>query len=154
MKFEIRDRFTGAVLFALKTESTRLCVEAAVKAGANLSDANLSGAYLSGADLSRANLSRAYLGGSNGEKLVLVGTQPIIQIGPIGSRADTLTAFFADAATYVRTGCFFGSLDQFREAVHRTHATSKFAREYLAAIAQIELHAEIWSGSQNPEPPR
>ncbi len=63
--FEIKHRFTGAVLFKLETESLKLCVEAAVKAGANLSGADLSRAYLSGANLSRANLSRAYLSGAD-----------------------------------------------------------------------------------------
>ena len=71
MLFEIKSRFTGEVIFKLETESFKLCVEAAVKSEANLSEAdlsganlyvaNLSGANLSEADLSRANLSRANL---------------------------------------------------------------------------------------------
>ena len=69
MKFEIKHRFTGAVLFSLETDSLKLCVEAAVKSGANLRgadlrDAYLSGAYLSGAYLRDANLSGAYLSGA------------------------------------------------------------------------------------------
>jgi len=69
MKFEIKHRFTGAMLFSLETDSLKLCVEAAVKSGADLSRAYLSGAdlsraYLSGADLSGAYLSRAYLSGA------------------------------------------------------------------------------------------
>ena len=31
MKFEIKSRFDGSLLFALETESMKLCVEAAVK---------------------------------------------------------------------------------------------------------------------------
>ena len=54
MKFEIKSRFTGPVIFSLKTESIKLCVEAAWKSGANLSGANLYGADLYGANLSRA----------------------------------------------------------------------------------------------------
>jgi hypothetical protein len=70
MKFEIKSHWTGAVIFALETESMKLCVEAAVKSGADLSGANLSGADLSGANLSGAylsgaNLSGAYLSGAN-----------------------------------------------------------------------------------------
>ena len=66
MLFEIKSRFTGAVLFSLETSSFKLCVEAAVKSradlyGANLSRANLYGANLSGADLPRADLSGADL---------------------------------------------------------------------------------------------
>ena len=33
MKFEIKHRFSGEVLFSLETDSPKLCVEAAVKAG-------------------------------------------------------------------------------------------------------------------------
>lgn len=51
MKFEIKSRSSGAVLFSIETDSWKLAVEAAVKAGANLSRANLSGADLYGADL-------------------------------------------------------------------------------------------------------
>ena len=65
MKFEIKNRFTGSVIFALETESIKLCVEAAWKERANLSGADLSGANLSGADLSGANLSGANLSGAN-----------------------------------------------------------------------------------------
>jgi hypothetical protein len=52
MIYEIKHRFSGRTLFALECESLKLCVEAAVKAGANLADANLAGA-----NLTRANLA-------------------------------------------------------------------------------------------------
>ena len=65
MKFEIKHRYNGAVLFAKETESIKLCVEAAVKSRANLSGANLSGADLNLADLSGANLSGANLSGAD-----------------------------------------------------------------------------------------
>ena len=41
MKFEIKSRSTGSVLFSLEAESMRLCVEAAVKSRANLSGASV-----------------------------------------------------------------------------------------------------------------
>jgi uncharacterized protein YjbI with pentapeptide repeats len=79
MKFEVRNRFSGAVQFTAEIEcgentSTSvklgLAVRWAIKSRADLSGANLSGAYLSranlsGADLSRANLSRANHSGAN-----------------------------------------------------------------------------------------
>ncbi len=65
MKFEIKSRWTGGVLFSLDCGSLRLCIEAAVKSRANLYSADLSGANLSGADLSGADLSRANLSGAN-----------------------------------------------------------------------------------------
>jgi hypothetical protein len=80
MKFEIKHRLSGAVLFALETENFKMCVEAAVKSRANLIGADLRGAYLSyldlrgaylsyldlrGADLSYANLIGANLSGAD-----------------------------------------------------------------------------------------
>src|SRR5574343_470820 len=64
MLFEIKNRFSGEVIFKLETESLRLCVEAAIKSRADLSGANLYGANLSRADLYGANLSRANLYGA------------------------------------------------------------------------------------------
>ncbi|KCV32205.1 pentapeptide repeat-containing protein, partial [Bordetella bronchiseptica] len=61
MKFEIKNRYTGAVLFTADvpddTKSgliARVALEQAVKSGANLARANLAGANLAGADLARA----------------------------------------------------------------------------------------------------
>ena len=65
MQFEIKNRFSGEVIFTAKTESLKLAVELAVEAKSNLYRANLSGADLSGADLYRADLSGAGLYGAN-----------------------------------------------------------------------------------------
>ena len=73
MKFEIKHRHTGSVLFSVEVGSLKLAVEAAIKAGANLSGANLSGANLSGANLSGADLSRAYLSGADLSRANLSG---------------------------------------------------------------------------------
>ena len=51
MNFQIKHRFTGAVLFELETKSLKLCVEAAVKLSAYLGDADLRGADPWDADL-------------------------------------------------------------------------------------------------------
>ena len=56
MNFQIKSRWDSKILFELEIGSFKLCVEAAVKSGAYLSDADLSDADLSDADLSRANL--------------------------------------------------------------------------------------------------
>jgi len=73
IKLEIKNRWTGNVLFEYETEDNTIkkALEKAVKSGADLSRADLSGADLSradlsgadlnGADLSEANLSRADL---------------------------------------------------------------------------------------------
>jgi len=65
MRFEIKHRLTGSVLFSIETDSWKLAVEAAVRSRANLSEANLSLANLSGANLLRANLSLANLSLAN-----------------------------------------------------------------------------------------
>ena len=65
MKFEIRHRYSGSVLFALETESLKMCVEAAIQGGANLRGADLRGANLWGADLRDANLRGANLWDAN-----------------------------------------------------------------------------------------
>ena len=87
MRFDIFNRFTGAVQFsceldcpadALPSVKLGLAVKVAIKERAYLSGADLSGAYLSGADLSRAylngaNLSRAYLSRANLSRAYLSG---------------------------------------------------------------------------------
>lgn len=131
MKCEIKHRFSGEILFALEAESMRLCVEAAVKAGADLA-----GAYL----------ARAYLAGANGRRLTLIGNRPILHIGPLGSRSDTLQAAITDHGVYVRTGCFgWRPLADFRAAVTETHGDGIHAQEYAAAITLIETHARLWT---------
>ncbi|KDC23990.1 pentapeptide repeat protein [Bordetella bronchiseptica F4563] len=72
MKFEIKNRYTGAVLFTADvpddTESgliARVALEQAVERDANLRGANLRGAYLRGADLGGADLGDANLRGAN-----------------------------------------------------------------------------------------
>lgn len=156
MRFEIKSRFTGAVLFAIETDSLRLAVELAAKAGADLAGAyltgaGLAGAYLTGADLAGADLAGAKLRAKDGRDLVLVGARPCLQVGPIGSRRDNMAAFVTDAGVYVRAGCFWGPLDAFRRAVADTHGGGLHAREYHSAIALVEMHAELWTPTP-PEP--
>ena len=56
MLYTIKHRVSGAVLFSLGCGSFKLCVEAAVKSGADLRDADLRGADLRGAYLGGADL--------------------------------------------------------------------------------------------------
>ena len=161
MLFEIKHRFSGSVLFSLETESLKLCVEAAVKDGANLYGAYLYGADLRGADLRGANLYGANLRGANlygadlrgaylrGANLdgagKLIGDRPIIQISPIGSRSDFLTAYITDNGIFLKTGCFFGTIENFKTALQNTHGNNTHAEEYTAALTLIETHAKIYT---------
>jgi len=65
MLFEIKSRWNGEVIFKLECGSLILCVEVAIKSGANLSEADLYRANLSGANLYGVNLSRADLYGAD-----------------------------------------------------------------------------------------
>ena len=80
MQYEIKHRWTGAVLFTAElgaeyeAKSDGVTLGAAIKlafraradlTGANLAGANLTGANLTGANLARAYLADAYLAGAN-----------------------------------------------------------------------------------------
>ena len=73
MRIEIKNRWSGEIIFSIEADTWRFAVEAAIKAKANLSWANLSRANLSGADLSGANLSWANLSGADLSKANLSG---------------------------------------------------------------------------------
>ena len=115
--------------------------------GANLSGANLSRADLSGARLSEASLSGADLFGAslaNGEKLV--GARPIFQIGPIGSRCAYFTAYITDKGLRFDAGCQRQiTRETFEERLSAHHCENEHAKEYRAALALIDAHAEIWT---------
>jgi len=152
IKYAIKHRYTDAIIFETEIPAdtpsglqARAALEAATSARANLAGANLAGANLDGANLAGANLTGAYLDGANLTGAKLVGERPIVQIGPIGSRCAYLVAYMTDGGTKVRAGCFFGSLDEFRSAVVKTHGGNAHGREYAAAILMIEAHVSIWT---------
>ena len=138
MKLQITARFTGSVLFEHDAEdnSMRITLEAAVSAGANLAGAYLAGAYLDG-----ANLAGAYLE----YKSELQGDRPILQIGPIGSRCAYFVAYITNQGLRLSAGCFFGSRDEFVKNLEAKHGDNEHAKEYRAALAMIDAHAEIWT---------
>jgi len=130
---------------------SRADLSRAYLSGADLSGADLSGADLSRADLSGADLSGAYLRGAYLRGAIvegarkLIGTRPILQIGLLGSRCAYLLAYLTDQGICIRAGCFFGTLEEFRSAVSKTHGTNDHRREYMAAITMIEEFAKIWT---------
>jgi hypothetical protein len=70
MKIEIRNRWTGAIMFteeadSLKAASQRLVVRGSDLSGSNLRDSDLSGSDLSGSNLRDSNLSGSNLRDSN-----------------------------------------------------------------------------------------
>jgi len=135
--------------------------------GADLSGANLSGANLSGADLSGANLDGAYLTRANlaGASLAgasldgayldgayldggakLLGERPVFQLGPIGSRCDYFVAYITDHGLRFDAGCQRQiTREVFEQRLAELHGDNKHAREYRAALALIDLRAELWT---------
>ena len=87
---EIKNRWNGKVLYSGEHADIKEAVEAAVKAGANLCGADLTGAKV----------------GKGGDEATLVGSRPVVQIGPIGSRNDWLLVFWCgDAGVRISAGC-------------------------------------------------
>ncbi len=114
--------------------------------GADLSYADLRGANLSRTDLSYANLHCANLNGAYlGNNIKLKGSRPCFQIGPIGSRRDYFFACVTDKGLMLRTGCFFGSKDEFLNQLNTEHGDNEHAEEYKAALLLAEKHFELWN---------
>ena len=134
----------GANLAAVNLDGANLnCanLNCANLAGANLFGANLSGAYLGGAYLDGANLKGAYL--KNKEKLV--GSRPIFQVGPIGSRGAYFVAYITDKGLRFDAGCQQQiTREEFERQLDDAPGGNEHTREYRAALALIEIHAEIW----------
>jgi len=132
-------------------------------AGANLDGANLAGANLARANLARANLDGANLDGANldganldGAKIkddcTLVGQRPIFQIGPIGSRCAYFAAYVTDKGLRFDAGCQRQiTREVFEERLKDSHGDNLHAKEYKAALALIDIHAELWSADNKDE---
>lgn len=79
----------------------------------------------------------------NGKKLI--GVRPMFTIGPIGSRADNISAYLTDSGVMIRAGCFFDTRSKFELALDAEHGDNDHAQEYRAALVLIDKHAEIWA---------
>ena len=137
MKYAIKHRYTDAVLYEADipddTPSGLQCRVALEKA--TTTGANLDGAYLAGANLAGANLA--------GKKLI--GARPVFQIGPIGSRCAQFVSYITEAGVLLNAGCFWGTVEEFREKLADTHGDNDYAKEYNAALLMIDAHAAIWT---------
>ena len=59
------------------------------------------------------------------------------------ARQDSLLAFITDHGVWVKTGCFWDTLNEFEAAVKRTHDINEHAQEYGIAIQLVKLHASL-----------
>ena len=63
----------------------------------------------------------------------------VVKIDRIGSRKDCTYFFKALSETYVRCGCFFGTLEDFEKQVNKTHKDNEqYRTEYMEAIKYIK----------------
>ena len=73
-------------------------------------------------------------------------------VGPLGRRGDFTTFFRTKYLTIgVKCGCFKGDIDQFFDAVEKTHGNNKHARAYKAAIALAKLQIDLSKEDSNEE---
>ena len=117
-------------------------LEGASLRGASLEGASLRGASLRGASLEGASLRGAQL--TKDEKVSETSVRPFLQIGPLGSRNDTLRLWLTDKGPRIQAGCFWGTVEEFQAAVTKTHGTNEHAQQYQAAISFCLAHVAIW----------
>ena len=83
MKIEIKNKFTGSVIFEhdVNNNSIKLTVKAAIESNTNLRDANLYGANLRGADLRNCTGNKLELKTLQIDTYSIAFTDAILQIG-------------------------------------------------------------------------
>lgn len=59
---------------------------------------------------------------------------PFVRINNIGSRTDGCYIYNFKTGIYVRSGCFFGTEQEFIEAVEKKHAGTKYETQYKLAL--------------------
>jgi hypothetical protein len=124
---------------------SRADLRSADLSGANLSRADLRSADLSGANLSRADLRSADLSGANLSRADLRSAEDIIALGPIGSRGDFIFGVRHEKAIMIKTGCFWGTISEFKNDVKKTHNDNEYAQVYAAAIVFIRKYFAVKS---------
>jgi len=111
MKFEIKNKYSGKVVFSIECDTWKKCVEAAIKAKADLSEANLSWAITS--------------------------DNRYVFVGQIGSAKRT--TIYDRVQDVVFCGCFKGTLKEFEARCKETHKNNKvYLAEYKSAIVFIK----------------
>lgn len=114
-------------------EALRASGEAPDLSRLNLSGTNLAGATLSGANLENANLERADLSGADLRRAKGIAS---LYIPGMSSRGDVLYAVLHDNGVYIKTGCFWGTISEFREKVLQEKGPNHLylaAADFLAA---------------------
>ena len=125
IKLQIKNRFTDSIIFEYEKENNTISetVKEFIRQEVEVnkkSYANLSYADLSSADLSSADLDKRY-----------------ISISCIGSFKRITTYCFEDDIVWC--GCFTGTLQEFEDAVNKTHKDNeKYLKEYIGFINYLK----------------
>lgn len=97
--------------------------------GANLSNCAFANTNLRGCKFHGAILDNADMSGCN-----IRGAAGILAIGPVGSRGDMLYAVIHPDCLMVKTGCFWGTLDEFKAEVDEKYEGDPSHEQYNRAV--------------------
>jgi hypothetical protein len=142
--YQIKNRWTDAVLFEGDFDTMRLCAEAARRSGANLYGANLSGANLSGANLYGANLYGADLSRADLSLANIYGVK-ITALRKTCSRSDGYDFWLfqcEDRAWRVMAGCRWFSIEDAWKHWTRTRDGTPLGEETFDILVMFEHHIE------------
>ena len=78
----------------------------------------------------------------------ITGLRPFFFVGPLGADQRHLMAVSTEKGIHLATGCFSGSIDDFRAALKKKHGTNEHGKEYGAALELIELHFKLWKAAK------
>jgi hypothetical protein len=59
---------------------------------------------------------------------------PFIRINNIGSRGDGCTIYHLKKGIFIRSGCWFGTVEDFETRVKNVHGDTVYAKQYLLAL--------------------
>ena len=165
MKFEIKNWITGKVMFTLEGPDWKVAFKVAVEAGqkfdaADLSDKDFSSIEVNCKD-SRFDNSSFYNSSFDNSRFYnssfdnssfadkkITGLRPFFFVGPLGADQRHLMAVSTEKGIHLATGCFSGSIDDFRAALKKKHGTNEHGKEYGAALELIELHFKLWKAAK------
>lgn len=126
MKIEIKNRYTGEVIFSHEQDGNT------VESKVSLSGANLRRADLCDADLCGANLRGAALA----DDAKCDGL--FHHLTNVGSEGGVLELYSCGAYGWlVKRGCFVGSLQEFIEAVNKKHGDNEHGKKYRAIVSAL-----------------
>lgn len=75
--------------------------------------------------------------------------ETLMTISPIGSENGELVVLrYKDGSIIVNRGCFWGTLEEFVEAINETHGSNGFAKQYMAAIELIKTRVDFEANSK------